>query len=159
MDIPSPPIPSITPWWPLIAFILGGIVPTLWAAWLSSRTRRFEADAKEAADKLEREAQQAIEKHKMEVERSKQEYDLRKDFQNDLIEECQKLRSECERLRDANSKLMGHLMEKDAVIKALTEENHELKKELGAMKSRLSTLEAHIASLEQTRKEQSGHQH
>jgi chromosome segregation ATPase len=151
MDIPPPPIPSITPWWPLIAFILGAVVPTLWAAWLTSRTKRFEADAKKAADDIERDAQQAIEKHKLEVDRSKMEYELRKDFQNDLIEECQKLRAECEKLRDANTKIIGSVMEKDHMIKMLNDENKSLKIELDSMKRRIDTLESHIKSLEQTR--------
>jgi regulator of replication initiation timing len=151
MDIPAPPIPAITPWWPLIAFVLGAVVPTLWAAWLTSRTKRFEADAKRAADNIERDAQQAIEKHKLEVERSRMEYELRKDFQNDLVEECQKLRAECEKLRDANNKMIGTVMEKDLLIKVLTEENHTLKIELAAMKRRIDDLESHIKSLEQTR--------
>jgi len=153
MDIPAPPIPEITAWWPLIAFILGGVVPTLWAAWLTSRTKRFERDAEESAKKIEQDAEQAIEKHKLEVERSKMEYELRKDFQNDLIKECENLRNECEKLRESNTKIIGTVMEKDALIKKLTEENKVLKSDMLEMKHRIDVLETHIRSLEQTRED------
>lgn len=159
MDIPAPPIPSITPWWPLIAFVLGAVFPAIWGVWLTARTKRFEEDSRKAALDTERRSQQAIEKHKLEVERSKQEYDLRKDFQNDLIEECQKLRAECENLRIANSELLGSAMEKDSMIRALTEENHALKADLSELKARVNVLEAHIRSLEDTRQSNRDDQH
>jgi chromosome segregation ATPase len=154
MDLPIPPDPSQNGWWPTILFVAVTVVPSLWSAYITFKSKRFEESAKATSLKIERESQRAIDKHKVEVERAVHEYTLRKEFQADLIAECEKLRLECEKMREANAKLIGVVMEKDLLIKTLTEEKETLKRELGAMKHRIEVLEAHIKSLEETRREQ-----
>lgn len=153
MDIP--PLPSVTGIWPIIWFIGVSVLPALWAAFLTFKTKQVDQRAKHATDRLERNSQIAIEHHKLEVEKAVQEYNLRKEFQTDLLEECSKLRLECERLRDSNAKLLGVIIEKDILIRTLTDEKEALKVELAAMKVRIDTLETHIRSLEETRRKNS----
>lgn len=123
--------------WVLIAVLM---VPKLLDWWQQMTGRKLESEASAHANDVQ-----------LEIEKIKGEFARQKDFQEDLIQECQRLRDECKSLRDHNYAQSVSIMERDAMIRQRDETIAKMQKEIDTMRSELDTLKAHVKAIEYDR--------
>jgi polyhydroxyalkanoate synthesis regulator phasin len=135
--IAAPPIEALRDWWPLIVTL----VAALWTWWTSKQAYKWQVEAKARADLMS-----------LETEKLRNEYEARKEFVNDLMEECQKMRAECQIQRAENQVLRETINKRDETIS-------EMRLKIRTLEEKVSELQREVQSLEATRAkmEQSNH--
>jgi predicted RNase H-like nuclease (RuvC/YqgF family) len=131
-----PGINQLGPW--VIVAIL--MVPKIMDWWERLRGKKLDSDA------TIRTADVSVE-----IERIRGDFDRQKDFQDDLIAECQKLRDECKALRDYNAVLTGSIIERDAIIRERDGTIANMQKELDQLRHEVDVLKRHVKAIEEDR--------
>jgi len=131
-----PGISQLGPW-VLVAVLL---VPKLWDSVLILLGKKQESSTALATAGVS-----------VEIERIKGEFDRQKDFQNDLIEECQRLRDLCKQQSEHALVLMGSVLERDAIIRERDKTVLDMQRQMDRMQTELDSLARHVKTIEADR--------
>jgi chromosome segregation ATPase len=134
--VANPPMESLRNWWPVIVTVAAA----LWSWWQSHQANKWQVEAKARADQMA-----------IETERLKAEYEARKEFINDLMEDSKSLRVECEKQRDENQKLRTVINDRDDTISEMRKKIKSLEDQLYQFQEKVTKLQEEVTSLEKTR--------